>query len=119
MADQPIDFNALWTRWIEPLAGKDVRGLNGLVNRIVKVDSSGVVRLSRNGLPSKIPLKPFRWTVERVLSGVPVQRKQINEAFPHRYSSGVLLVLEQVGIFEVSGRPATIRLRDERGVTGA
>jgi hypothetical protein len=102
---------------VRPLTGRDIHGLNGLTNHIERVDDRGVVRVSRNGLSSRIPIEPFRWTVDRVLGGATVERKQINEQFPHRYSSGVLLVLEQIGLFEVSGRPAAIRLRDERDVS--
>ena len=54
-------------------------------------------------------------TVSKVLRGETVERKAIHAAFPHRYSSGVLLVLEQVPDFEVGGRPATIRLRKSPG----
>jgi hypothetical protein len=111
VAEQRLDFDAIWSVWVVPLAGQRISGFNGLTNDIVKVDDKGVVRVSRNGLASRIPLEPFRWTIDKVLGGKTVERKEINEEFPHRYSSGILLVLEQVKPFEAFGRPAAIRLR--------
>ena len=107
------DFDRIWAEHVKPLEGSTIRGFNGLENRIIGVDANGVVRVSRTGRQSRIPIEPFRWAVDRVLRGEAVRRQQINEAFPHRYSSGVQLVLEQVPLFDVSGRPATIRLRSE------
>ena len=96
-----------------PLAGRRIAGLNGLSNDIVDVDWAGVTRTSRNELTSRIPIEPFRWTVGEVFAHGSIERKAINDAFPHRYSSGVQLVLEQVPIFQASGRPAALRLRDD------
>jgi restriction system protein len=106
----PLTFDSVWREWVMPLAGTTVRGFNGLENEILEVTWNGVVRVSRNDLTSLIPIAPFRWAVDQVLSGRSVERKEIQARFPHRYSSGVLLILEQVPVFEVSGRPATIRL---------
>jgi hypothetical protein len=108
VADRPLTFDDIWSRWVVPLQGETIKGLNGLQNEILKVDRSGVVRVSRNDLVSKIPIEPFRWVVDELLAGRAVLRQEINEAFPHRYSSGVFLVLEQVPIFKASGRPAQI-----------
>lgn len=113
MTDQPPEFDVIWSRWVVPLRGHTITGLNGLSNQVVSVDRTGVVRISRNELPSRIPIVPFRWAVEVILSRGSVTRKAINEAFPHRYSSGVQLIFEQIPLFEASGRPATIRLRDD------
>lgn len=111
MADREIDFDAIWSTWVVPLSGRTISGMNGLTNDIVKVDSGGVTRISRNGLPSRIPIDPFQWAVRRIGAAGSVSRQEINDEFPHRYSSGVQLILEQVPLFEVSGRPARIRLR--------
>ncbi len=113
MPDRAIDFDGMWSTWVVPLSGRTVSGLNGLTNDIVKADAGGVVRVSCNGLSSHIPMEPFRWAVRRIQDTGSVSRLEINDEFPHRYSSGVQLVLEQVPLFMVSGRPARIRLRDE------
>jgi hypothetical protein len=111
VVDRNVNFASIWSTWVVPLAGQKISGLNGLENKIVKVDADGVVRVSKNGLTSRIPIAPFRWAVDSILSGERLTRIEINDAYPHRYSSGVLLVLEQVPVFEVSGRPTVIRLR--------
>jgi hypothetical protein len=113
MLDHAPDFGEIWCRWVMPLAGRELSGLNGLTNKIVQVDWTGVMRISRNELTSRIPIEPFRWAVNQVLVRGSIERKAINEAFPQRLSSGVLLVLEQVAIFEASGRPAALRLRND------
>jgi hypothetical protein len=113
--DPQLDFDTIWERWVKPPAGTQITGMDGLTNRIQGVGSYGVRRVSRNGLASTISLEPFRWTVDRLLAGHEVQRVEINDAFPHRYSSGVFLVLEQVPVFEAfrksPGSPKTLRLR--------
>jgi hypothetical protein len=109
--EPPLDFETIWTRWVVPLQGRKITGMNGLVNEILRVDRGGIERVSRNDLVSRIPIEPFRWAVGRLLRGQAVSRIEINEAFPHRYSSGVFLVLEQVPLLEASGRPGTLRLR--------
>jgi hypothetical protein len=122
LPDHPLDFDTIWARWVKPLAGTPITGMDGLTNEIRSVDSDGVVRVSRNGRASRIPLEPFRWTVDRVLAGHEVERIDINDAFPHRYSSGVFLILEQVPEFEAfrkstPGNPKALRLRRQvRGV---
>jgi restriction system protein len=112
MPSAPPDFDEIWSRWVMPLAGQTVSGLNGLTNQIVAVDWTGVVRVSRNELRSRIPIEPFQWVVARVLGHGSVERRAIHKQFPHRFSSGIQLILEQVPIFEAIGRPAEIRLRD-------
>ena len=113
MPERLPDFGEIWCRWVMPLAGRKIAGFNGLTNEIVHVDWTGVRRISSNELTSHLPMEPFRWTVEQVFARGSVERKTINEAFPHRYLSGILLVLEQVPIFEAFGRPAALRLRDD------
>jgi hypothetical protein len=113
MAERRPDFGEIWCRWVMPLGGREIVGLNGLANTVVSVDWSGLTRTSRNELTSHIPIEPFRWTVDQVFTRGSVERKAIHQAFPHRYSSGVQLVLEQVPIFEAVGRPASLRLRED------
>ena len=111
MRPAEVAFALIWSRWVMPLRGKTISGLNGLTNRVVEVSWDGVVRVSRNELVGRIPLEPFDWAVRSILQRGAVTRKAINAKFPHRYSSAVQLVLEQVPIFEAVGRPAVIRLR--------
>jgi restriction system protein len=116
MTDGKLDFDTIWAQYVVPLRGKTVRGMDGLENEILRVDGRGVTRASRNDLVSRIPIEPFRWAVTRVLAGHEVERVEINAGFPHRYSSGVFLVLEQVPVFEAfkkssRGKPKALRLR--------
>jgi hypothetical protein len=111
VSEPGVDFEMVWSTYVVPLAGSTVTGRYGLENQIASVDDRGVTRVSRNGLTSRIPIEPFRWAIERVLSGATIERNEINEEFPHRYSSGVMLVLEQIEIFEPIGPPSAVRLR--------
>lgn len=114
MGRTATDFPTTWSTWVMPLRGP-IHGQGGLTHEILGVDWMGVERLSRNDLPSHIPIEPFRWTIERLLDGKPTTRIEINEKYPKRFSSAVFLVLEQVPIFEVFGRPKTLRLVVEGG----
>lgn len=108
MGESAPTFDDIWRDSVIPLRGTTIRGVNGLTNQIVEVDWNGVIRISRSGLRSRIPMEPFRWAVARILQRGWVERREIHEAFPHRYSSGVQLVLEQVPSFVAYGRPARI-----------
>jgi hypothetical protein len=113
MSASAVAFELVWHRWALPLAGRRITGLNGLTNDIVAVDWNGVDRVSRSNLPSRIPIAPFQWTFRMAMRRQGVSRKAINRQFPHRYSSGVQLVMEQIPIFEATARPAVIKLRSD------
>ena len=51
MPDHPLDFDTIWARWVKPLAGTPITGMDGLTNEIRSVDSDGVVKtLMQRGL---------------------------------------------------------------------
>lgn len=108
-----LDFDELWSRSVMPLAGRTLTRSDGSTNRIVKVDWTGVTRVTSNGRPGFIPIEIFRWAISEVLSTGSVTRDAINEQYVGRASSGVVLVLAQVPEFAVGGRPLTVRLATE------
>ncbi|CAN5772031.1 hypothetical protein BH23CHL7_BH23CHL7_05730 [soil metagenome] len=104
-------FDEVWEKYVMPLAGKTLVRSDGSSNRLERVDWSGVMRLSSRGRRGHIPIEPFRWAIERILAGTPVSRDDINSQYEGRASSGIQLILQQVPLFECSGRPAVIRLK--------
>jgi restriction system protein len=107
----PPTFESVWTTYIVPLQGQTLARANGETNRIMKVDWSGIERITSTGRRQHIKIEIFKLVVNRVLLCGAITREQINELYPGRASSGVSLILAQVPIFEYSGRPAVLRLR--------
>lgn len=106
-----VGFGEIWAKHIEPLAGTDLARPNGKVMAILEADGSGVLRLTTGGTRQRIRIDTFRWTVERLLAGETVTRTQIHERDPRQVSSGVLLILATVPIFEtvIAGGGKAIR----------
>lgn len=97
-----------------PLAGATLRRPDGSSNTIVTVDWSGVERITANGERGRIKIE-FEWAIERILQDGFVSRSAINDQYQGRASSGVVLILAQVPIFELSDRPLALRLRSATG----
>jgi len=110
----PMDFPWVWERHVMPLAGRTLVRADGSRNVIVAVDWAGVTRLTSNGNEQRIRIEVFRLAIERVLAGEPVSRDWINQMYPGRASSGIMLILAQVPIFSVGGRPERCTLRGAR-----
>lgn len=111
MSPSPSAFDRIWVQYILPLADKIISNSTGRTNKIVKVDWSGIERLTSNGKKNKIPIEVFRNAVEKLLHDKAITRAQINDDFAKRGSSGVLLILSQVPEFEHTTRPEGLRLR--------
>ena len=106
-----LDFDTIWSRYVIPLAGATLRRPDGSANTIVTVDWSGVERITSNGERGRIKIEIFEWAIDRILQDGFVSRAAINDQYQGRASSGVVLILAQVPIFELSDRPLTLRLR--------
>jgi hypothetical protein len=104
------DFESIWERHVMPLAGRTLTRAGGSSNQILHVDWSGVKRRTSNGKEGFIPIEIFRDVVRRILRGETVTRTEINDAYPGRASSGIVLILGQVPLFEVVGSPTALRL---------
>ncbi|MEX0990692.1 MAG: restriction endonuclease [Actinomycetota bacterium] len=103
-------FESIWETHVMPLAGRTLARSNGTSNRILSVDWSGVRRVTSNDREGFIPIEIFRDVIRDVLAGRTVTRKQINDDYPGRASSGILLILGQIPVLEVTPSPAAVRL---------
>jgi len=108
------DFSSVWEQHVMPLAGRTLARDDGSCNEIVAVDWAGVTRITSGGTRQHIRVEIFRQTIERVLAGESVSRDSINQVYPGRASSGIMLILSQVPMFEVGGRPECCMLRRSR-----
>ncbi len=97
-------------RHVMPLAGVTLTRPDGSSNTIVKVDWSGVERVTSNGERGRIKIEIFKWAVDRILRNGSVTRTEINDEYQGRASSGVVLILAQVPLFELSDQPLTLRI---------
>jgi restriction system protein len=106
-------FGRVWADYVEPLAGRTLRRSDGRSNSILAVDSGGILRRTSNGKEQRIPIETFRWTIERLLRGETVLREDINAQAIGRVSSGVMLVLGSVALFETTrvGGKQGLRMR--------
>jgi len=112
-AGAPCGFGKVWCDYVEPLAGSTLRRADGSSNVVVAVDSGGVLRRTSNDKEQRIPIEIFRWAIERLLAGETVLRDDINAHSIDRVSSGVMLILTAVPLFEQAtvGRKRGLRMR--------
>jgi hypothetical protein len=104
-------FTKIWQMFVMPLKGKTLIRPDGKSNRILNVDWAGVERLTSNGNPGTIEIEIFKWTINRLLKKGIVTRKEINEMYVKRASSGVVLILDQVPFIQlVRSRPMRLAL---------
>jgi restriction system protein len=106
-----LDFAMVWDRHVMPLTGATLTRPDGSSNTIVKVDWSGVQRVTSNGRQGRIKIEIFEWAINRILTYGSVTREEINNEYQGRASSGVVLILAQVPLFELSDDPLTLQLR--------
>lgn len=95
-----LTFGYVWTEHVAPLAGRTLTRENGSSNEIVAVDGGGITRRTSNGRIQHIEIEIFRWAIERLLHGATVTREEINEQYEGRASSGIMLVLSSLPVFE-------------------
>ena len=106
-----VDFDGIWKQYVMPLAGRTLTRSMGSSNTIVSVDWVGLKRVTSTGAHQFIPIEIFRFAIERVLRDGAITRDEIDQHYTGRASSGITLILAQVPLFEVGGRPQTVRLK--------
>jgi restriction system protein len=102
------DFFDVWEKYITPLEGKTLFNSQNKPNKILKVDFSGVQRVTSNGKYSKIGIEIFRESYNYVLKNGEITREYINQNFTGRASSGIILILSQIPFFKLNLNPAKI-----------
>lgn len=102
------EFERIWENYIKPLEGKTLFRDNGESNKIVKVDWSGITRITSNGREQLIKIEIFRLAIQRILSEGSITRDYINQEYKERASSGIILILSQIPIFECYKSPLRI-----------
>ncbi len=107
-----VTFDEIWERYVMPLSGRTLVGPRGTSNTLLTVDWSGVKRLTSTARPQFIPIEVFRQAIGRVIESGCVTRHEINEDYVGRASSGVVLILSQVPLFEHLGGPSRLVLRE-------
>ena len=85
-----------------------------VANRITAVDWGGVTRVTSGGNSQHLPIEIFRLAVDRILLCGWISREEINQHFPRRGSSGIVLILREVPLFEWTANPTGLRLRARR-----
>lgn len=95
-------FDRFWNEQVKGLEGKTLTTGAGRTNSIESVDESGLTRLSSSGKRQHIGIEIFRWTFERLSEGRKVTRAEINDRYPKRASSGIVLVLASTPSFRVT-----------------
>ena len=109
-ASQNNPFDLIWTDHIKKLEGQTLKMGNGDTNQIVKVDWSGIERITSNGKTQKIKIEIFRLAIAKILSTGSITRDFINQEYPGRASSGIVLILSQVPFFDFLDNPSRIVL---------
>jgi restriction system protein len=102
-------FEQIWEDYVIPLQGKTLTRSNGETNKIVKVDWSGIERLTSNGNRGKIKIEIFKQAVNKLLADGSITRDYINQNYVGRASSGVVLILSQVPFFTLTDRPTELK----------
>ena len=90
--EEAVDFEYIWERYIMPLEGRVLTRENGQTNKIVKVDWGGIQRITSNGKPQKIKIKIFKLAIKHILKKGSILRKEINEEYQYKASSGIVLI---------------------------
>lgn len=102
-------FEQIWENYILPLQGKTLTRNNGETNHILKVDWSGIERLTSNGNKGKIKIEIFKKAVNKLLTDGSITRDYINQNYVGRASSGIILVLSQVPFFKLTDKPTGLK----------
>jgi hypothetical protein len=108
-----LSFDRIWERYVEPLAGRELIRSAGKTMQILEVDGSGIRRVTTGGTTQRIAIGTFRWVIDRLLAGEIVTRQEIHDRNARQVSSGVMLILSNVPLFELVTRDGlkAIRMR--------
>lgn len=99
---QKYKFSEIWEKYIIPLEGKVLKRPNGSSNKIVRVDWSGIRRITSNGKEQFIEIEIFRFAINHILNCGSITRRQINDQYDRRASSGIVLILSQIPFFRLN-----------------
>ena len=102
-SDKIHAFDDIWKNYVMPLEGKVLYNSKGM-NRILKVDWTGVRRITSTGKEGTIPIESFKMAVDKLLEDGAVTRDYINQN-SSRVSSGIVLILSQVPFFKMEKDP--------------
>lgn len=105
------DFLDIWEKYIIPLQGKTLESQRGKTNTILKVDWTGVERITSKNKIQKIEIEIFKFTIRKLLSEGFITRDEINQNYVGRASSGIVLILSQVPFFTIMEKPAGLKLK--------
>lgn len=109
--DYSAAFREIWDKYVKPLEGKTLLNDKGRKNTILKVDDGGIKRITSTRNVGKIDIEPFKMAVIKLLRDGYITRSEINDNYSKRASSGIVLILSQVPMFELVERPLALRLR--------
>lgn len=104
-------FEYIWENYVIPLEGKIIMRPDGKTNKIEKVDWSGIQRLTSNGIQQKIKIEIFKKTINHLLRNGEITRSYINEEYKDRASSGIVLILGNTSIIELTDRPIGLKMK--------
>jgi hypothetical protein len=112
-AGAPTTFGEVWQTHVVPLAGTTLTRASGQTNDILRVDDGGIERRTSSGRNQYIRIEIFRWAIEQLLAGATVTREQINDRYTGRASSGIMLILGEIPLFEtaMAGHGQVLRAR--------
>lgn len=103
-------FEEFWEEYIIPLEGTTLRRDSGKSNQIVKVDWSGIKRLTSNNKPQTIKIEIFKKTFQYLLEYETITRDYINKEYSGRASSGIILILSNTPLIEKISDPFGLKL---------
>lgn len=109
-ATKSNSFESIWEKYVMPLQGKTITRPDGKTNKIEKVDWSGIQRITSNGKTQKIKIEIFKKTINHLLKNGEITRTYINEEYKDRASSGIVLILGNTSIFEITNRPTGLKM---------
>lgn len=105
-------FENIWEKYLMPLEGRTIKRPDGKTNKIDKVDWSGIQRITSNGKPQRIKIEIFKKTINHLLEYGEITRSYINEEYKDRASSGIVLILGNTEIFELTNRPTGLKMKE-------
>jgi hypothetical protein len=106
-------FDAIWKNHIIPLKGKFLARENGEVNEIIEVNWGEIHRISSKGKKGKIKIEIFKYSINKLLTDHYITRDDINQNYPGRASSGIILILSQVPFFQLTNNPVGLKYNME------
>ncbi|MDD2530792.1 MAG: hypothetical protein PHN41_06130 [Bacteroidales bacterium] len=100
-----MTFEQVWNEYIIPIEGKEIFLAKGGINKILKVTNKGITRITSRGNVNDINRDVIKYAFDRVKKDGYVSRKNINQKFPNRLSSGVIAILKEIPFIELTSEP--------------